>query len=134
MTEIHPMTVEDFLLLMELNADIYPEFAALPDEKKIYLANINIDYGTARALYEDGRLFGVGGIRFIGVGEGWLITSPHIRNNRSKSLLRETKRIFEQDREEQGLWRIFATSKISENFLLHLGFKDQEKVLIWTRI
>ena len=133
MIEVRQMVIEDFLLLMELNSGIYPEYDKLSDEHKRYLANINIIAGEAKSFFEDGRLVGIGGIRHIGLGEAWLITLPEIREKRSFSLLRKTKEVFASIRDKHNLWRVFATSKISETFLRHLGFKEQEKVLTWTR-
>lgn len=131
--EIHPMKIEDFLLVMAQNADIYPEFDELSDPEKRCLANLNIIMGTAESFFEDGRFVGVGGIRYVGIGEAWMMTPPTIREERRVSLLKKTKEIFAKTRDEHNLWRIFGTSKISENFLRHLGFKKDESVHIWTR-
>ena len=131
--EIRPMTVGDFLLVMELNAEIYPEFAELPDEQKRYLANVNIATGTAQSFFEEGKLVAVGGIRYAGVGEAWLITPPQVRENRGLSLLKETRKMFIETRNEHNLWRVFAESKISETFLKHLDFKPHPQGFVWTR-
>lgn len=133
MIEIHPMKVEEFLLVMELNADVYPEFAKLPDEQKRYLANVNIITGKAQSFFEDGRLVGVGGIRYVGIGEAWMISPPEIRDNKGLSLLKETRRTFIAMRDEHNLWRVFAESKLSETFLKHLEFKKHPEGQVWTR-
>ncbi len=133
MIEVHPMLVEDFLLVMEQNANIYPEFAALPNDLKRYLANHNIIHGTAESFFEDGRLVGVGGICYVGIGEAWMITPPQVRDNRSLSLLKETKATFIKGRDEHNLWRVFSESKISETFLRHLQFKEHPQGFVWTR-
>jgi len=127
------MTVEDFLLVMELNAEIYPEFAELPDEQKRYLANVNIITGSAKSYFEDGRLIGVGGIRFIGIGEAWLITPPAIRSERGLSLFNDTEKLFVKMIDDNNLWRVFAESKISETFLKRMGFKCHPQGYVWTR-
>jgi len=127
------MTVEDFLSVMGLNADVYPEFAELLDEQKKYLANVNIATGTAQSFFEDGKLVAVGGIRCVGVGEAWMISSPQIRDNRGLSLLKETRRNFIETRDKHNLWRVFAESKISETFLKHLGFEAHPQGFVWTR-
>lgn len=133
MIEVRQMKIEDFLLVMELNADVYPEFDKLPDEQKRYLANMNIITGAAESFFDNGKLVAVGGICYVGLGEAWLISLPEIRTKKSLSLFRETKNTFKRQRDDLNLWRIFATSKISETFLQHLGFEKQEKMLIWTR-
>ena len=132
MIETRPMQVEDLLLIMEQNADIYPEFAALSDEQKRAAANLNILAGTAESFFEDGRLVGVGGIRYTGIGEAWLITPPDIRG-RGLSLLREARRVFTETCDERCLRRCYAESKISDNFLKHIGFKSHPKGFIWDR-
>ena len=127
------MPVDDLLLLMEQNASIYHEFAALEAEQKRQVANLNILTGTAESFFEDGRLVGVGGIRYVGLGDAWLITPPDIRN-RGLSLLREARRVFTETCDEHNLRRVVATSKISETFLKHLGFMEPDnKILVWDR-
>lgn len=131
--KVRQMQIEDFLVIMELSANIYPEFDGLPDEQKRYLANLNIITGEAQSFFEDGRLVGVGGIRYVGLGEAWMITPPEIRENRSLSLLKETRRVFIKMRDDHNLWRIFAESKISKTFLKHLEFEAHPQGFVWTR-
>lgn len=131
--EVRPMEIRDFLLVMELNADVYPEFARLPDEQKKCLANVNITTGTAQSFFEDGKLVAVGGIRFIGIGEAWLLTPPKIRKDRTLSLLKETRKTFIKTRDKHNLRRVYATSRISENFLSHLGFETHPQGFVWTK-
>ena len=126
------MTIDDFITVMAQNAEIYPEFAALPEEQKRLTANGNIVTGMAETFREDGKIVGVGGIRHIGIAEAWFITPPAIRSKPLK-LLRQVRKSFEQIRTDEGLWRIFAESKISENFLKHLGFVKDDGIHIWTR-
>jgi hypothetical protein len=127
------MTAEDYLLVMEQNIEVYPEWDKLTDEQKRHIAAVNISTGTAQSFFEDGRLVGVGGIRFRGIGEAWLITPPYIRDHRAKSLFREARRVFKKNRDELNLWRIFATSRISKTFLRHLGFKRSPRTFCWMR-
>jgi hypothetical protein len=126
--KIEPMQIDDFLQIMRMNAEIYPEFAALPEEQKRLMANGNIVTGVAETYWQAGEIFGVGGIRHIGIGEGWMITPP---GNRTPSLLRIVAQNFQKIREEQGLWRVYAESKISENFLKHLGFNPEPGTHVW---
>jgi hypothetical protein len=133
MIEKRPMKIEDFLLIMEQNAGVYPWYDNLVDEQKRCVANMNIITGTAESFFEDGQLVGVGGIRFAGIGEAWMIVPPDIRDKRKLSLLRETKNTFIRTRDEKNLWRCFAESKISDNFLKHIGFEPNPKGLVWTR-
>ena len=127
------MKIEDFLAVMGANSDIYPEFAKLSDELKKYVANVNIITGEARSLYEDGRLIGVFGVRFVGIGEAWMITSPETRERRSLWLLKHSRREMIRMRDENQLWRIFAESRVSETFLKHLEFEPNPKGFVWTR-
>lgn len=131
--EKRPMTIEDFLQMLAANAQTYPEFASLPEDKKRYLAWVNINTGVAESYWDGDQLVGVGGIRFVGIGEGWLITTPHIRNERKFFLLRTAKKAFEHIRDSKNLWRVFATSRISTNFLRHLSFKPEPEVHVWMR-
>ena len=129
--KIDQMTIEDFLHVMLQNAEIYPEFAALSDEHKRLFANSNIVTGTAETYREDGEIYCVGGIRHIGIGECWFITPPAARTH-PKNLLRVVRATFERIREDEQLWRVYAESKISENFLSHFGFHSKPKTYVWT--
>ncbi len=132
-TEVRQMIVEDMLLIMELNADMYPEFAALSEEHKRQLINVNILSGEAKSYFENGRLVGVAGIKFVGVGEAWLITPPNVRSAQGLELFNDTKDLFVKMRDDNHLWRIFADDTISGVFLKRLGFKPNPKNYVWTR-
>ena len=128
------MKVEDFIAVIEANAEVYPEFSTLPKETKVMIANVNICTGTAVSYFKDGKFWAVGGIRYIGLGEAWGISSPEARRELTKSELRYIKKeIVERQRDELNLWRVFAVNKISENFLEHLGFAKQDNIFLWTR-
>ncbi len=133
MIEKYPMAIEDFMLIMKQNPGIYSDYDILAEDQKRYVANINIVTGTAQSFFEDEHLVGVGGIRHIGIGEGWFLTPPEIREKRSLSLLREARSTFIRDRDEHNLWRCFAESMISDNFLKHLKFEPKPKGFSWTR-
>jgi hypothetical protein len=132
MIETKDMTVDDFMRIMSANADIYPEYDNLSLEAKRYVANINIMTGTAMSYFEDGELIGVGGIRYVGIGEGWMLTLPNIREERKFLLFRQAKKDFEGTRKTKNLWRIFAETRISRIFLRHLGFTESENTHVWT--
>ena len=126
------MNIEEFLAIMKLNADIYVEFENLSLDAKKYVANINIMTGTAQTYFEDGVLIGAGGIRYVGVGEGWMITPPQMRYDKKILLLKRARQCFERTRIDKNLWRIFAETRISETFLEHLGFVKSENTHVWT--
>lgn len=132
MIEERQMTIEDFLHVMDSNKDQYPQFAALTEEQRRFLAWLNCTAGVANTYIEDGIIVGVGGVRYIGVGEAWMLTPPTIRDDRKFSLLRHTKKSFKEICSKCNLWRVFATSEISESFLRHLGFKATEKPFVFT--
>lgn len=132
MIETRDMTVEDFMQIMAANAAIYPEYDSLAYEAKEYVAKLNIMTGTAVAYLEDGELLGIGGIRYVGIGEGWFITKPEIREERKFLMFRTVKKDFEKTRKRKNLWRVFAESRISTNMLKHLGFKESEHSHVWT--
>jgi hypothetical protein len=127
------MKIEDFLAVMAENSEIYPEFAKLPDEQQRYIANVNIITGEAKSIYEDGRLVAVCGVRFLGVGEAWMITPANIRSERKLSLLKHSRQEMIRMRDENDLWRIFAESRISKTFLKHLEFEPHPQGYVWTR-
>jgi len=131
--ERKPMTADDFILVMALNKNYYPEFDVLPDEQKREIADVHLQAGTAESFFDDGELIGVGGIHWIGVGESWMVCLPKMRDDRKFTLLREAKKVFEQTRDKLNLWRIFATSRISGNFLKHMGFEKNDTCSVWTR-
>jgi hypothetical protein len=131
MIKPEPMKLEDFLAVMQANKGVYPDYDKLPDEAKVFIGNLNIITGTAESYLENGFLIGVGGIRYIGIGEAWFLTIPELRE-RSMTLLRAARENLRRMRDEKNLWRLYATSKISTNFLKHLGF-EQESNLVWTR-
>ena len=125
------MTIEEFLDVMKANKGIWEEYDNATDEQKRFVAHLNICTGVAETYFDDdGELFGVGGIRYIGLGEAWLITLP---NKRKPYLFRTATENFKRIRDSKNLWRIFAESKVSENFLSHLGFKKQDGMHIYTR-
>jgi hypothetical protein len=119
------MTVEDFVFVMKQNIAIYP----YSDEELRQAAILNIHTGVAETYLEDGEVVGVGGIRYMGIGEGWFISLPQ---KRTPAMLRVIAKQFARIRKAKNIWRIFAESKISENFLRHLGFAKQDGIHIWT--
>jgi hypothetical protein len=136
------MTIEEFLTIMADNASEFPEFAALPQEQKEAMAKTNIITGPAEAFRNaNGRLVGVGGMRIIGVAEGWLITPREIRSHPDHTLRREkfaeflqiTQGAMKKMCDENSLWRVFATGKLSTTFLEKLGFEKIDKTLVWSR-
>jgi len=129
--KIEPMTIEDFLTIMAANRGIWPQYDQMPEEQKRFLAHVNICTGTAESYFDDeGNLFGMGGIRYTGIGEAWFLTVPE---RRRPVLFRTVARNFERIRDDKNLFRIFAESKISEHFLQELGFEKQQGMHIWTR-
>ena len=136
------MTTEEFLEVMADNADLFPEFAALPQQQQEAMANTNIVTGPAQAFRDtNGRLVGVGGIRIIGVAEAWLITPKDIRSHpdyqkrraQFAEFLRITQDAFKRMCDENSLWRVYATGKLSTNFLEQIGFEQIDKTLVWSR-
>jgi len=133
MIERRAMIVEDFLKVMDANKAIYPAYDALADEHKRFIAKVNMLMGTAYSYFKDGEFWGVGGIRYIGVGEAWLIGSPETRKQLTMPEFAFIKERFEQERDEKNLWRVFAESSISDVFLRRLGFVKQDGFHVWTR-
>lgn len=136
------MTIDEFLEIMADNANDFPEFMAMSQADKMSMANTNIVTGPAEAFRdENGRLVGVGGIRIIGVAEGWLITPRNIRCHPDHAIRRQkfqeflqiTQDTFKRMRDDNGLWRVFATGTLSTKFLEQLGFEKIDKTLVWSR-
>lgn len=136
------MTTEEFLQIMNDNAGEFPEFAALSRQQQENMANINIATGPAEAFRDnEGRLLGVGGFRISGVAEGWLITPRDIRchpdhqkrKGQFADFLRITQKTMKRMCDENSLWRVFATGKLSTKFLEQLGFERIDKTLVWSR-
>ena len=127
------MEVEDFLSVMSANKGLWPEFDSLTDEQKLFVAKVNILTGTAYSYFKDGEFWGVGGIRYIGVGEAWLIGSPQTRKQLTMEEFNFIKETFENERNEKNLWRVFAESRISQTFLKRLGFVEHPGYHIWSR-
>ena len=132
-TEVRQMQVEDMLSVMADNAELFPEFAAMPNEQKRNFVNINILTGQALSYLENGKLMCVGGIRSKGVGEAWMITPASIRAERGLELFNDTKEHYKQMRDSQGFWRVFAENSISKVFLERLGFEKHPEGFLWTR-
>jgi len=133
MIEQKPMQVDEFIAVMMANKTVYPEFATASPETQFLMANINTRTGTAISYFEDGKLVGMGGIRYLGLGEAWMITPPEIREHRGLSLFKAAKFNFEKQRDELKLWRVFAETKISDNFLKHLDFVKLDRGFVWNR-
>lgn len=133
MIKVKNMTIKDYIVIMDANTDVYPAWGKLLPAQKKYLAKVNIKTGDAKSFFDDGKLVAVGGIRFTGLGEAWMLTNPNVRSERKFALLKETKKMFVKLRDLRNLWRVFATSQISENFLRHLGFREESTPHVWTR-
>jgi len=131
--ETKPMTVEDMLVILEDNARLYPEFADLMPEQKKLICEMNILSGTAESFLSEGKLLAVGGIKYVGIGEAWMLPFSHIRDNLKLSLLRHTRKNFKRICNDKNLWRVFATSQVSENFLEHCGFEKIPTGHVWTK-
>jgi hypothetical protein len=133
---IEPMRPEDFLRLMEMNQGFYPEYASLSQQDKLRVAQLNRDTGIAESHYLDGKLVAVTGIRERGIGEAWFVTTPDIRENHKFLLFKSVKENLPIYRDTLNLWKLFATSRISETFLKHLGFdcsEDRQNIFQWIR-
>ncbi len=128
MITLSPMTVDNFLEVMKANASEFPDFEALTDDQKRFLAQFNISTGSAQSVLEDGRLVGVFGIRYA---EAWGIGLPETRGDRKFSMFKTVKRWFKKTTMELNLTRIFAIPKLSDSFLGHLGFNKAGDVSIW---
>ena len=129
-----PMTVEDYLTIMEANRGLWPDYDALQDGEKEFLAKVNISHGTADAYFKDGKLWGVGGIKYVGIAEAWLIGTPDTRKELTMPEFNFIKEEFERQRNKHNLIRVFATTKISECFLRRLGFVAEPTAHVWTGI
>lgn len=128
---VQSMEIEEFLEVMAQNAEFYPEFDALSHEQKVMLANVNICTGEAESFYdEDGSLLAVAGIRYVGLAEPWMITIPQ---KRTPALLRKARKGLLKFVTDKNIWRMFASTRLSENFLDHLGFRKDETIYTWTR-
>jgi hypothetical protein len=93
------------------------------DESKRQYANLNQSAGPAYSLFLGSKLLGCGGVRIYGIGEAWcMFTDDAIKNNK-KTILRASQEQMEIMVRENKLWRLFAETKVNENFLEHLGFK-----------
>ena len=95
------------------------------------MAEGNVAYGVAETyLDKEGNILGVAGVRYIGIGESWLVTLP---DERRPTLLRTVRKLFAKVMAENNLWRVFAESRLSTAFLTHLGFKKHEGTYVWER-
>ena len=124
------MKIQDFIKVMDANKGIWPEWDSYTQSQKEYLARVNICTGTAESFYDGDRLYGVMGVRYIGIGEAWGVTLP---DDRRPTLLRKARGVFNRMADDKNLWRVFAESKISEHFLEHLGFERNSGMHIWLR-
>jgi N-acetylglutamate synthase-like GNAT family acetyltransferase len=125
------MKPEEFVFVMDQNKDAYPEWATLSEERKRFIAEGNLVYGVAETYLDpEGNIVGVSGVRYVGIGEAWLITLPDARR---PSLLRTVKKLFANVMKENNLWRVFAETRFSQGFLTHLGFKKYEGTYVWER-
>lgn len=131
---VSPLKVEDLLRLMALNAEVYPEFDKLPPEYKKYICSINLLYGIAQSYFVDGKIVAVAGIRYLGVGEAWMVVPPDVSNSRNVSLRKRLKTDFIRTRTEHNLCRIFTESRVSDPLLGDLGFRPQPDGYVWTEV
>lgn len=99
------------------------------DKTKLPEANLNQTAGPAYSLFLDKKLIACGGVRCYGVGELWLVTNDEQRKKHTKTILKVSREQIDFMVRENHLWRLLAETKISENFLKHLGFVESEKKL-----
>jgi hypothetical protein len=129
------MTVQDFMEVMRPNEGFYPEYACLSEKEKECLPKLNLSTGFAQSHYLDGKLVAVSGIRCLGVGEAWFITIPEMREKLSmqKLMLKHSKEMLIKMRDSLNLWCLFATNRISANYLEHLDFMPEPRFFVWVR-
>ena len=136
------MNIPEFLDIMEQNSSDFQEFANMSQEQKETVANLNIQTGCAEAFYyPDGRFLGVGGIRVVGIGEAWMLVSREIQSHPDPTqrqaqfldLLVKVKEHMARMCDENNLYRVFATGTLSTKFLEQLGFRREDKTLVWSR-
>lgn len=116
MTEIKPYNPDDAIELCG-------------DESQRPNANLNQSAGPAYSLYLDKKLIACGGVRCYGVGELWLLTNDKYRQKHIKEILKASRQQIDLMIRENHLWRLMAETKVSDNFLEHLGFVESEKKL-----
>lgn len=130
MTDVitEPMQIEQYVELMKMNRQFYPGIT----EKLMYeIAKFNIDTGISEVHFKDGKMIAVAGIRYRGIGEPWFVSTPELRENKFL-LYRKMKKTLPRMAASLNLWRMYANSKINDNFLHHLNFTDEEKIFAWT--
>jgi len=128
------MVIEDFLAIMAQNIEHYPEFAKLPEESKRFMAQLNISTGVAESYFDSkGELFAVGGVRYCGIGEAWVLSTPKARQSNTLTLFKNTAANLKLLRDNLNLIKVYADGDISNNFLEHLGFKKANNTLLWIR-
>ena len=132
MLKTEPMKTGDFVKVMRPNESIYPAYASLSEGTKYKIGLLNQTAGTADSFFDGDRLIGVGGIRLMGLAEAWMISIPEIRDAQPKLLFSKAKAVMDATIRANNLWRIFASSRISENFLEHLGFEHDGNFLVRT--
>ena len=99
------------------------------DESKRDAANLNQTAGPAYSLFLDKKLVACGGMRIYGVAELFLITSDEYRKKHIKTILKASREQIDIMVRENHIWRLLAETKISDNFLKHLGFVESDKKL-----
>ena len=126
MIESRPMTIDDYMNILDANAEVYPEVAILSDEHRRIVAELNVNSGASQAAYIDGRLVAIGGIRYVGLGEAWMASVPEMTESHKKSIFRWSGKTLLRMKKQHHLWRIFAESRINGNFLKHLKFEPAD--------
>ena len=126
------MNIADYLLMMDANVHLYPEWAKLTDSERTYVAMHMIKFGSAEGIFDGDECVGVQGILQLGVGEAWMVVAPEVRKNRGQ-LLRHAIKDFKRLRDIDGYMKVFAGAPLSETFLKHLGFEQDARAHIWTR-
>jgi len=86
-------------------------------------AAFNQATGPAYSFFDGDELLACGGARTYGVGEAWLMVSEKVRGEMKKTLIETTAHVIDKIVREQSLWRLWANTDRSENFLRHIGFK-----------
>jgi hypothetical protein len=128
------MEIEDFMAIIAQNKEHYPEYANLPEETKRFMAQLNISTGVAESYFDsEGKLFAVGGMRYCGVGEAWVLSTPQARQSNALTLFKNTAANLKLLRDKLNLIKVYADADINSNFLEHLGFNKTNNTLLWIR-
>jgi hypothetical protein len=100
------------------------------DRTSSELAVLNQISGPAFTLVDGNEPIACAGYRIHGIAEAWCALSEEAKDKYLLMVIRRMKKEMDKIQRKEQLYKIYAESDISDNFLEHLGFVKQGNIFV----